>query len=83
MPHPVQLRVHLTGRTGHTWGLTWHERGRIVEQKTGPSFAAALNVPYSNQSDIFEINLLAGLGEQGWELVAVPKGTMYVFKRPR
>ncbi len=62
--------------------LTWRERGRIVEQRTGPDFAAALRVPYSNLSDVFEINLLTGLGDQGWELVAVPRGTVYVFKRP-
>ncbi len=63
--------------------LEWRERGRIVEQKTGPDFATAMNVPYSNLSDVFEINLLTGLGDQGWELVAVPRGTTYVFKRPR
>lgn len=58
-------------------------RGWLFVVPVACSVAAALNVPYSNPSDIFEINLLAGLGEQGWELVAVPKGTMYVFKRPR
>ena len=63
--------------------LTWRERGRIVEQKDGPNFAAALNAPYSILSDVFEMNLLNAVGDQGWELVSVPKGGFYVFKRPR
>ena len=63
--------------------LTWRERGRIVEQKPGPDFAAAMGVPYSNQSNVFEITLLNGLGDQGWELVSVSGGTTYVFKRTR
>ena len=63
--------------------LSWRERGRIVEQKSGPDFAAALGAPYSNQSDVFEINLLTGLGDQGWELVSMARGGIYVFKRLR
>jgi len=63
--------------------LSWRERGRIVEQKSGPDFAAALGAPYSNQSDVFEIHLLNGLGDQGWELVSVSRERVYVFKRPR
>lgn len=62
---------------------TWRERDRIVEQKSGPDFAGALRVPYSNQSDVFEINLLNGLGDQGWELVSASRGGTYVFKRLR
>ncbi len=63
--------------------LTWQERSRVVDQKNGPDFAAALGTPYSPLSDVFEINLLSSLGEQGWELVSVPRGGFYVFKRPR
>lgn len=63
--------------------LSWRERDRIVEQKSGPDFAAALRVPYSNQSNVFEINLLNGLGDQGWELVSMSRDRVYVFKRPR
>ena len=64
--------------------LSWVERGRIVEQRPGPDFAAALNAPYSNDSDIFEMNLLSSLGDQGWELACMPaSGGTYVFKRPR
>jgi hypothetical protein len=64
-------------------GLTWRERGRIVEQKSEPDFAAALNAPYSNRSDVFETNLLNALGDQGWELVSVPEGGSYIFKKLR
>jgi hypothetical protein len=64
-------------------GPTWRERSRIVEQKSEFDFAAALNAPYSNRSDVFETNLLNALGDQGWELVSVPRGGSYVFKRPR
>jgi hypothetical protein len=63
--------------------LSWRERGRIVEQRSGPDFATALGAPYSNQSDVFEIHLLNALGDQGWELVSVSRDRMYVFKRPR
>jgi hypothetical protein len=63
--------------------LTWRQRGRIIEQMTGPDFAAAMNTPYSNDSDVFEINLLNCLGDRGWELVDVPRGSLYVFKRAR
>jgi hypothetical protein len=63
--------------------LTWCERGRIVEQKPPADFAEALGIPYSRDANIFEINVLNGLGDQGWELVTMPKGAIYVFKRPR
>jgi hypothetical protein len=63
--------------------LTWSQPGLLVDRKSGPDFAAALNAPYSNDSDVFEMNVLSSLGGQGWELVAVPAGSMYVFKRPR
>jgi hypothetical protein len=63
--------------------LTWCERGRIVEQKPPADFAEALGTPYSRDAKIFEINVLNGLGDQGWELVTMPKGAIYVFKRPR
>jgi hypothetical protein len=62
--------------------LSWQERSRIVQQKDGPDFAAALGVPYSPVSDVFEINLINSVGEQGWALVAVPRPGYYVFQRP-
>jgi hypothetical protein len=63
--------------------LTWAERSRLVDRKNGPDFAAALNAPYSVDSDVFEMNILSSLGDQGWELVAMSGSATYVFKRPR
>jgi hypothetical protein len=63
--------------------LTWSRPGVLVDHKNGPDFAASLNALYSSDSDVFEINILSSRGDQGWELVAMPAGATYVFKRPR